>query len=222
MLPVPAQRLPLTPKRKNNIVRQRARLGFSLLELTIVMLVAGAVIAAIWVAAGQIMHENKKTGLNRDVVQIIVNTRALFSQQAAPIGSFATSDGITAGIFPPGWVTGPVARPILRQPFATDTSLDSASIVIAAAPASPTHLSLTIGIAGSESLGLPPDTCINLVTKLAVPQNYDHMGFDRIEISNGTATRVIRLANLPMPVAQFATSCATDTGSAVRVIFDPT
>lgn len=200
-------------------MRLRHSRGFSLLEMAIVMLIAGLIIAGIWILAAQINHENKKAILGRDVIQIVVNTRALFVNQTTSTGNFTSADAITANIFPASWVQGNPAVPILRQPFATD--FVSPSAIIQNSPIDAEDIYLIVGVTNSRERALPVDACVSLALKLGQAENFDRFGFKIIYIANGTSTRTFNRNSVPITPAAAASGCSTADTNSVQVIFSP-
>lgn len=64
--------------------------AFSLTEMTIVLTVAGLILAGIWVAAGS-LHKGAKVQLAADSIQLIVDNMHAFSMGTSNMGVFGTT-----------------------------------------------------------------------------------------------------------------------------------
>lgn len=196
--------------------------GFTLLELAIVLTIGGIIIAAIWLLLSDVNRNRQQGQMSRDVLQIIHDTKAVFSQQGTQIGDFTSNDAAAAGIFPANWVIRDGNDYIIRHPFSSNVEGSSVTMTDSDAGTGLNNfIALTVGIENSPDRGLPADACVRLVGQLATRGNYQNLGIRSINVSNGRARTSFPLTSLPLAVSRIAGSCATATSSAVEIIFDP-
>ncbi|HCM83391.1 MAG TPA: prepilin-type N-terminal cleavage/methylation domain-containing protein [Alphaproteobacteria bacterium] len=192
---------------------RRCNRGFSLLEIAIVMTIAGLLIAGIWLVAVEAENSSRKSSLNRDVLQIIQNTGAVFANQAAAVGSFTSADAINAGIFPGNWVYGSV----LHHPFARDRSAAASAAMVNQG----NNILFSVGNATING-GLPGDACTDLAVKLGTAANFQNLGFVQINVATPLGTRIFRRGDAPIRPTDAATICSPQGRNRVEVLFDPT
>jgi prepilin-type N-terminal cleavage/methylation domain-containing protein len=80
---------------KNN---KRTR-GFNLIEIAIVLAVVGIIVGGIYVAASSVYENNRKQEVQKQLLTIVQNMRAVYAGQVA-IGTFTTADAVAARIIP--------------------------------------------------------------------------------------------------------------------------
>jgi prepilin-type N-terminal cleavage/methylation domain-containing protein len=192
--------------------------GFSLLEMAIVLAIAGLAVSGIWLATSEVQNNNRKTELLRGTVKIITTAKSIFHGQNSALTNYTTADGIAAGIFPADWVSDVNGTLRVLHPFVRR----NLGIV-----GDPVGLLATSGqlqlILGGRNLAgaLPQDACIDLVLKLATAQNFTDMGIIDLSIRGGSEMR-LTTANLPPDLEAVTNSCANRrNGAVIGITFDP-
>ncbi len=198
-------------------MKLRQHRGFSLLEVAVVLTIAGLVIAGVWLAAAQTENNNRRARLNRDVLQIVHNLKGVFANQSGAMGVFRNDEAVASGIFPGGWVIrANNGSGLVRHPFATDVS--TASVLVSETG---NNIALTLGSPTQQALALPSDACIELVRSLMLEQNFDDLGFVRVDVMSGSSTQNFARGDLPFQMARAANACQSPGTNQVRVTFDP-
>lgn len=200
----------------------RRNLGFSLLEIAIVMTIAGIIVAGIWMAATEANHQSHKQALERGTVQIISGIQSYFANQSADINGFTNQDAVAAGIFPTGWVQGTGAAAIIHHPF-TDTFNNS---TISISTSASNNITLTIGTLNSvfvsrsfRNSGIPNDVCVALVQKLSNPVTFSQLSLVSIAASGGKGSGKFGANNLPLPISSITSACGDKQNNSVSVTF---
>lgn len=84
--------------------------GFTLTEITIVLGVIGAIMAAVWAASDNVGNSNKVRNAQSDVSQILEGYRSIYTIHGVDTtggdGTDITCLGATNGLFPPSSITG--------------------------------------------------------------------------------------------------------------------
>lgn len=206
---------------------RRRNLGFSLLEIAIVMSIAGLIVAGIWMAASEANHQSNKQALERGTIQIINNVEAYFSNQSANIGSFTRADALAADLFPASWVQGTGATAIIHHPFATDLSASTVNLYSSTIR---NNITLALGNATANVItnsrtvaraGIPADACVDLVQKLGNPTVFSQLSLTGIVVTGkkGRGSK-FTAESLPFDVNTITTACSEPDNNAISIVFD--
>lgn len=82
--------------------------GFNLIEIAIVLAVVGIIVGGIYVAASSVYENNRKQEVQKQLLTIVQNMRAVYAGQVS-IGTFATADAVAARIIPQDMINGSAA-----------------------------------------------------------------------------------------------------------------
>jgi len=201
----------MQPRKKMN------QQGFTLIEIAIVLTIVGLVIGGIWLAASTVFNNNKQQTLSVDVIQIMQNTKSLFSgSQGTVTTGFTLANAIAAGVFPSGMVNGA----LVVQPFASNTAVSSVSVTVPSA----TTLAYTFGAGASAATGLPQSACTNLLTTLGSQNNMTKLGITSLLANvGGTAGSDLTTGGtVAVTPAAAAAACSNPaTTDSVSVTFTP-
>ncbi|HRJ12278.1 MAG TPA: prepilin-type N-terminal cleavage/methylation domain-containing protein [Alphaproteobacteria bacterium] len=169
------------------------RQGFTLIEIAIVLTIAGLVVSGIWMIMSTVAQNAKESRLVGQVSETMGNARRIFSQAAelpnvSGTGPFTTAS-IAAGVFPPDMV---------RDSTTAIHALGSNTYLSYAVSNTPVF-NLTLA-------GLQPDNCTKVVTKIvgsaAVRQQYGITGL----IIGGS--RNVTIGDLDVPVSNLVAACS--------------
>jgi len=168
----------------------RNQKGFTLIEIAIVLTIVGLVIGGIWLAAATVLNNNKTAELSRQVIQIVQNTKGLFTNQtgANPTGGFNQAAAISAGVFPGGMV---INGTNVRHPFATTLTTSSVTLERQGANA----IDLTVG-STTAGLGLPQSACIDLVSRIATAENFSRYGLTKVGNINANSAQTMTMTKI--------------------------
>jgi len=150
--------------------------GFTLIEIAIVLTIVGLIIGGIWLAASTVFSNNKTQALQKDVIQVIQNTKTLFAGQgsSAVTTGFTNANAATSGVVPSDMVT-PTAG-VLVTPFSTQTA---ASDVNFSAPTATT--------VGLQLLNIPSNACTQMLLTLGSLNNIQKLGI--VGLSGGAGAQ---------------------------------
>ncbi len=166
------------------------RYGISLVETLIVLAIFAILVSAIWMSAATAFSNKKKTQFIGETLQIVTSIRGLFQgHQADSVIGFDTKAAVAAGVFPAEMVVDRNAAPFpdIRHPYATSSSILLGGISGA--------VQLAIGQGGTPGKGVPPDACVELLSRLGgSAEAAARMGLVSVTV-NGNSTA------LPLPIS---------------------
>ncbi len=152
----------------------KSRFGLTLIETTIVLAIAGALIAGVWTAAGTAINNHKKTELGKQLSVIISNVHKIYGNRNSYDG-LSTNSAIQAGIFAEDMVDTTVAPPVVRHVF--NGTIDIININVGGN----SQASLVVN-------GLPQDVCVDFLLKivggLTTQADVNYAGFARIKAND--------------------------------------
>lgn len=200
-------------KQTQNIAQNKR--AFTLIELSIVLVIIGVVLSAIFVTASTAIQNNKRQQLNQEIIIITSNVRNLFSANPITTG-FTTASAIAGGTIPQQYVvTGTTTA--FKHPFTNGTLAPANGGTIAAAAGSATDLTLTLGT-------IPREACVDIITNLAGSSDLVNKNKINNIVITGGGTFTFSRAVSPT-AANIAAGC-TPTGTnanitSVAVTFTP-
>lgn len=137
--------------------RIRARRGFTLTELGIVLGIVIILLAAIWVGVGQVNTQRLSDQAVDEIWEISRNIRNIYVGQSAAVYPTTVAAQVSAGFFPAHMLQGSPSAPKTPWGRAVDVSFDNAS--------TPRRFSVAYQFNGALDKGL----CIRLIK--AFPAN---------------------------------------------------
>ncbi len=176
--------------------------GFSLIELSIVLVVAGLVIAGIWIVMSTVNQNAREARLTSQVTEIMGNGRRVFGRASelpnvSGTGPF-TRASITAGVFPADMV---------RNDTTAIHALGSNAYLAYAFSGTPV-LNLTLA-------GIRADNCSKLVTKVVGSANVrEQYGINALIIG---ATSINLSGDIP--VRDLVNACSSGGTGGFNVTF---
>ncbi len=125
--------------------------GFTLIELSIVLVIIGVVLAGVFVTASSAMNNNKKQQLMQEAVQVVQNSKNMFSNNS-DVASFDTATLINSGSAPAQYIT---TDGHIKHPFTIDSSKD---VIVGGVDVNNYTITFT---------SIPKDACVQLITNIA-------------------------------------------------------
>lgn len=166
--------------------------GFNLVEMAIVLGIAGLVIGGIWIAANAVQANIRKSDGSKGLVQIVQNTRNLFANQSPAVNSNIVSALINARSIPADYISGTASA---SNPW-------GGSVIVGLSGPGPAN---TIDVAYAA---MPKEVCIELSSRNTVVSG--PAGLTQLLINNGSST--VTVTTFPYLPATAATDCgATNT-----------
>jgi prepilin-type N-terminal cleavage/methylation domain-containing protein len=186
---------------------QRAKKGFTLTEIAIVLGIIGMILGAIWVAASSVYNSQKVSRATTEVLAVSQAVRALFPTNTTT--GIADGDITTmvcnAGVFPQDMVSS-CATPTIYNPWSgsvAGTTVAAISITAAAADD------------GFEIIetGVSSQGCYGLITAVAGSGRDSGLFYAKAN----TAYAAAGATNLPVTAA--TSGCATGNANTVYLVF---
>jgi competence protein ComGC len=166
--------------------KQHPTRGFNLIEIAIVLGIAGLVIGGIWIAANAVQANIRKSDGSKGLVQIVQNTRNLFANQSPAVDTDIVPELISARAIPADY-----AR------TTTATNPWGGAVTVALSGPGPANM---IDVAFAA---MPREVCIELATRNTAVSG--PAGLTQLRINNGSSTATI--TNFPYLPATATTDC---------------
>lgn len=197
----------------------RQKRGFNLVEAAIVLGIVGLVIGGIWVAASNVMHNQRVAQLKADIVQTINRTRsiahnqfdAICAQQGCGTNRNITPMLLAAGAIPKSYSTGTTS--VLSGVLSSNAAADGPGGAKMVVTIGDWTAFGSIGKAFSIILpGLDKATCMRLVTGISGNFN-DSRDLQFVESNVGQSSTI------PVSLATADTLCAAQSASNYLIFY---
>jgi len=194
------------------MLNANGRRGFTLTELAIVLLVAGAVVGAIWVAGGAVWSNYRIYRFSQQVITAVKNIRDQYANAVQlPAGPDITKTLDGLNLLPVEMRRDP-SKPgntEMDDPFNNDLPGGSFHVLVEAPPTPP--------VFRIEAQGLTQEPCIKLLT--LQPLADAELGVVRIGTTTNSMAVAYNTATLPLPPSTAETWCG-NAGNTNEVDWD--